>query len=319
MADLAIDYGNLNYSTGNKTILPYISDFIVEALRNRGNPLKKFTNVSNAITKQGDTIRVIVTPNVTSNLLTDGSNRVLDNTTPTAVDCVVSNNRYTSFQVTDMACVLSGDVNQESLLKGRFSSLLNDIEADFMGMFQLGISTNVVGTFGSGTITEAEIQSAVTKLYNQKAPHGHFHGLLSPACTTALDGITNFNAAYVRGYMPGEMAPAFSEDFGENGKPWYNTLFHMSQSVAQPVVSGVTNVYNVIGHPEAAVIAMRPIDTKANGSMAYVSEPFTDDVSGVAGSIVFAKNFLTFGDEVTFRCLYGMSIVKEPWLALIQA
>lgn len=320
MANAEINYGDFNYATGNKIILQYIADYIVMAQRNRGNPLRKFTNVSNTLASNGDVARVQVTATTASNTLTDGNTRVLDDTVDTTVDITMSTQRYNSYGVTDMAKLLSGDVEAASLFEGRWAGLMNDIESDFMALFTTGSTTNVVGTYGTA-ITEANFSTLASKLLTQKPPKTPFHFFTSPLGYSQISQIANYNSGSVRGYLPGEPSPLLERDYGdasENTRPWHNCYIHSCNSVVETSVSGNGNTINVMASPASVAIAMRPLDTgEFGGSSGYIAVPFVDADAGVAGSVVYAKNFQTFASEITVRALYGFGIVKEVWTGLL--
>src|SRR5258708_5416690 len=320
MTNQAINYFGLNYATGNKTILQSLADYFVAAARSRGTPLAKITNVSSAIAKQGDVARIPVTATTASSLLTDGSQRVLDDTTPTTVDITMSTNRYSSYSTTSVASLLSGNALDFTLFSGRVSGLLNDTEGDVMGNFVTSCVTNVNGTYGTA-LTESTIVTAVASVLSQKPPKDPFHAFVSPTSWGQLVQIANFNSGYVRGYLPGEPAPSVSTDYGESGRPWHNCYWHLCNSLTEPSVSGNGNPNNVIFHSGAVGIAMRPLDSEDfHGSTGYMSVPFADAEAGVAGSVVYAKNFLTFSDEISIRLLYGYSTaLKEQWTALMKS
>ena len=321
MADAAIDYGDFNYSTGNKIILQYVADYVVAATRNRGNPIRYFTNVSNTVARQGDVARVQVTATPDSISISDGETRTLNNTVDTTVDITMSTLRQSCWGVTDMADLLSGGVENESLFAGRWTGLMNNIESDFMAQFVSGSTTNVVGTYGSA-ITEANVSLLAADIIAQKPPRerNSLHLFVSPTGFSQISQITNYNAGSVRGYLPGEPAPSMDEDYGENSRPWHNFMIHQCTSLTAPTVSGTVQTNNVAAHTGSVAIAMRPLTSgDFGGADGYIAVPFMDAEAGIAGSVVYAKNFLTFAKEVSVRCLYGFGIVKEPWTGLLKS
>jgi hypothetical protein len=317
MANAAINYGDLNYSTGNKVILQFLSDYFVQAARNRGNPLKRFTNVSDTVASRGDVARVPVSATIASNTMTDGDQRTLDDTSVTCVDITLNTNRYAAYSMTDVARLLSGSAIDLALFKSRVAGILNDTEADFLNNFVTGSTTNVQGTYGSA-LTEANVCSLMVKLYNYKPPKELFEAFVSPLAWSQLVQIANFNAGSVRGYLPGEEAPALSKTWGEPDRPWHGCYWHLCQGITATTVSATLDTNNVIAHPQSVAIAFRPLDTDKEGSSGYVTHPFADEEAGVAGSIVLAKNFLNYSDEITVRLLYGYNIVKETWTGLLK-
>jgi len=319
MADLAINYGELNYATGNKVILQFLADYFVAAARNRGNPLAKFTNVSQAIAQKGDTARVPVTTTVSSATLVDGAQRVLNDSVPDTVDITLNTNRYNAYSMTDVAQLLSGGAIDLSLFEGRAAGLLNDTEADVMANFVSGSSSNIAGTYGSA-VTEANVALLMSKIYAQKPPKALCHGFISPLAWSQMVQISNFNAGSVRGYLAGEPAPSLSTEYGEPDRPWHGCFWHLCNSISAPTVSATVQTSNVVAHPGAVAIAMRPLDTESeHGASGYVTVPFADAQAGVAGSVVYAKNFLNYSDEITIRLLYGYEIVKEVWTGLLKS
>ena len=312
-----IDYADLNYATGNEVILPYLSDFVVSAARARGTPLKKLTNVSDTLSAKGDVARVIITTNgAGSSILTDGASRVLDDTTPQTFDVQLNTDRIVSYAETDVAGLLSGRAIDKSLLAGRVASILNDMEQDVLAGVAASLTANTpVGTTGTA-LTEATWGNASTSIYDNLPPKGLFHGFLTPYAIQQLTAIANYNASYVRGFIVGEMAPAFSEIYGEGeGKPWYNIVPHLCQEVPNTTVSGYTSSStNIVIHPESTQIAMRPLNSDSFfGSTGYLSTTFADEESGFAGSLIVAKNFLTFATEISVRSLYGWGCAKPAW------
>ena len=311
-----IDYADLNYATGNEVILPYLSDFVVSAARARGTPLKRLTNVSDTLSARGDVARVIVTTvGSGSSILTDGATRVLDDTTPSTFDVQLNTDRIVSYAETDVAGLLSGQAIDKSLLAGRVASILNDMEADVLAGIAASLTVNApVGTTGAA-LTETTWGNASSEIYEELPPAGVFHAFLTPIAFQQLTAIANYNAAYVRGYVVDQMAPAFSEIYGEGGKPWYNIVPHLCQQVPNTTVSGyTTSSTNIVIHPESTQIAMRPLNSDSFfGSTGYLSTTFADEASGFAGSLIVAKNFLTFSTEISVRSLYGWGCAKPAW------
>jgi hypothetical protein len=118
--------------------------------------------------------------------------------------------------------------------------------------------------------------------------------------------------------LPGETAPSLSANYGEPDRPWHNVNWHLCQSVTETSVSGNGNTTNVVFHPGAVAVAMRSLDSESfHGASGYITVPFADAEAGIAGSIVYAKNYLNFSEEITIRLLYGYGIVKEPWTGLL--
>jgi hypothetical protein len=236
---------------------------------------------------------------------------------------VLSNDRAISYAETDVAELLSGGAVAESLFEGRVAGILNDAEADLLGSFVTSSTSNVGGTYGTADAspptgpTEAVIAALVAQILLQKPPPGLFEGFVDPLTWAYIVQLANFNAGSVRGYLPGEPAPALSQNYGESDRPWHNVWWHLCQSVNG---AGGATINNVIMAPGAVGFAMRGTDSSSYfGSDGYISQQFSDAAAGVAGSIIRAKNFLNFSREVTIRFLYGYSNFKQVWTALLKA
>jgi hypothetical protein len=106
-------------------------------------------------------------------------------------------------------------------------------------------------------------------------------------------------------------------NYGENGRPWHNCYWHLAQSVSG---AGGSTIFNAILAPGAVAFAMRGTNSPSYfGSDGYIAEPFADEMAGVAGSIIRAKNFLNFSKEITIRTLYGYSTLKQAWCGGLKA
>jgi len=284
--------------------MTYVSDLIVEAGRNYSNPLKYFTNVSNEIGYKGKACAVQIAPVLSSYLATDGNSLTLNNTVATTSTVTLNKDRVFAFSRTNVAGAIAGDVQLRNHLKASIVGMLNDVESDCLSLITSGITTNVAGTYNTA-VTSAAIQAAGAALDEAKAPQFGRVGILRHGAK-AYDAFT----ALITYTNTGAQSPLVKDN---SGGIFYNDVTWFK---SQALPRNTNNTDNVILTPGAIAIAMRNPELPVAGALC---DNIVDTESGLAFQIVSQYDINKRANVWAVQMLYGVSILKETYGALLKA
>jgi hypothetical protein len=317
MADAVITTTSLG-SGGLKSLMTLLAGDFISALRNRGRVLTAVNTQagSGAVAAFGDTARVVLAPdNLTTNVLTDGNTKVLDDTVGSSIDVVLNKHRVAAFGYTQIAEALDGRYTMPAEVQARIFAILNDVESDALAIAQTGFTTNTTGTYTSN-LTEAVVVAGMTKLYDAGVPEGEpITGFLKQGSTSwgalvQLGAFREFNVI-------GQKSPIVSQDEGgsvsEAGYYWHGCNWKMSQGVHQ----SVSNVDNVMLHKDAIAVAMRPLPIPTAPGVEAAN--FRDEASTVEFQLLRQWNTAKLAEEIVCHVLYGVSAGKEQYGNLLKA
>ncbi len=305
MADLDITSTNLNTM---KALLTFLSTSFVAVGRNLGSPLKHFMNVSSEVANLGQAVNIMIGAPVTSQLLTDGQDIVLDNTVGTGATVTLNKYRMTPFGTTQLADALSGNAAAIVLLQQNIASLLNDIEADCLSVITSGL-TNTVGTYNTD-ISLASLNSAVYTLDNNKAPQGRVgllrHDAHAWGAFTQLPQI-------VYSYQTGVASPVNNGNFA--GPIYYAGCEYWK---TQALPKSVNNIDNCVIAPGALAMACRALPMPAAG-IGAMQQNVVDAESGIAMSLTAQWNGKTQATEIIAKCVYGYTVPQVNYGVLLKS
>ena len=296
-------------SSGANVLLPVLSDFFVEAARNSGSPLRSITDVSPTVASFGETARVWIAPDASSNLLTDG-NAVTKNDSPgTTASITLNRHRECTFSLTQVGAALAGNNMAQKLIQSRVAWLLNGVEEDVLSVHS-SFDTNAFAGTAATAITEAEAVEAVQKLKDQRAPAPYFALIDSGSATawSAMVQIANFVQAQGQSNPWLTVKPSWG-----GGYFWNDTFWFPTQAVA---VAGTTS-YNLVFAPSAIAIAMRPLP--APMAPGVLHQNVVDPSSGVAFSICVSYDNNRLSDQVTLHTLYGYAMTKNAYGVVLRS
>lgn len=300
----------------NNALLTVFEKRAVSAPRIRGNPLKMITDVSDAFITYGQTVVVNVAPTITSSLLTDGSQRVLNDSAPSQVSITVNRNRYTAADITDVLnAFVQGSSFVDALIDGQIAALENDTQSDIMSQITGNFTTNVAGSYAT-PITEANIVALRASIINQKPPPGYLNGLMAPTAGAfaAFSVLENVIRANQRGYM--EASPSINATPRYGQDVIYNNI---SVSECQAVPNNGGSVDNFIFHKNALAMAMRPLPIPMEDGTGVKARLVVAPEIGMAYTMQMSYNFLNYAPELSVRCLYGMNVLKEVWGGILKS
>lgn len=298
-------------ASGSNVLLRFLSARIIRAVRNRGNPLAKISNVSGDLAQLGQVVGIPISPNKTAPLMTDGSSIVLDDSPGTTFNITLNRQRLSNFSITAVDQAMAGNVQAELAMDSAIAALLNGIEEDVMSVATASFTTNsAVGTYNTA-ITEAVISQGVEAVLGQRPPTGDaFLGFIKSGTTSwgALMQLSNFvQAQTILSGGAGEMSPAHGAAYG-NGKLWHNTRWYMVNAMPQ---TG-TSTDGLIIHPQAIAVAFRQPapPTPGTGAMA---EMVSDSESGIAFQVVQQWDGARQANQIVVKSLYGYGVPKEQF------
>ncbi len=305
MADQDITSVNLGTM---KALLTFLSTMFVVVGRNASSPLKAFMNVSDQVATVGQAVNIMVGTPVTSALLTDGSNIVLNNSVGTGATVTLNRYRYIAFGVTQLAEALSGNAAAVVLIQQTIASLLNDIEADCLSQVTAG-ATQVCGTYNS-PITQATLEQATYLLNENKAPSARWGILRHDA--NAWGAFTQL-PQIVYSYQTGLQSPVNTGNF-QGPIRAYGADYVMSQAIAK----NTNNIDNVLVAPGGMALAARALPLPPAGAGA-IQENVFDAEAGVAMSLTTQWNRETQSVEIVAKCVYGYTIPQPNYLVNIKS
>lgn len=217
---------------------------------------------------------------------------------------VLDKHRHVSFLVEDVTRAQTNVNLIDRYVQAAAIALAEAIEQDLFALYaQL---TESVGTAGND-LTSATIRAALRKLDENRAPMAPRNLVISPKDHVAL-----LNDSALQNYF------AFSQrEVIQNGAVGrlYGFDVYMSQLV--PQVSGnPTTTYNLAFHPEAFILAMRPLaEPPGNLSAGAAMATVVDRRSGLAIQVVQSYVPQYLGVQVTLHVLYGVAVLR-PELAV---
>lgn len=298
------------------SLMTYIWSRFIPAFRARGFPRQGVLDVSEAVATTGQSVKVTVGQVMPSSLLSDGNTRVLTDLPPLVADVTLTQDRYVAFGLTQLvSAFIAGQATLPALIDAALSGLLNDMEIDIIANV-VANAPNSVGSFGT-PITAATLISAFTTLVNNYMPQETYHGLLAPTAgaVTPFAQISNIVYAQERG---SNRAGAGSELSLSAAPPesimqdvsYMGGLWSASQLVPAPTVSGAVQASNIVWHPKALAVAMRPMPIPTSGIGAVARNFVKGDV---AIQMLQQWNINTQSEELVLKVLYGMAAAQPAW------
>jgi hypothetical protein len=315
MANATITKDSLGNSGALKSLMTLLADGFIQAARTRGRILKyiRTQNETQAVAQLGDTARVLLaSDSVAINDLSDGSDRVLDDTVGTSVDVVLNKHKIGAFSMTQIATALDGGRTLPMQVNSYINGLLNTIEADICALAHTGFTTNVVGAYDTA-LTEPNAIAAMEKLFNNNVPAGEpIHAFIKPGINSwaALVQLAGFREHQITG----KESPIVSAQYGE-GTFWHGATWQMSQNVKQVNSTPNAQISNFLFHRDALACAMKALPIPDTGAEAA---NFVDPESGIQFQILKQWNHTKLAEELVIHALYGCSVAKEKWGCLFK-
>ena len=299
------------------SLMTYIWSRFVPAFKARGFNKQSILDVSDTVATTGYTAKVSVAQVMPSNLLSDGNSRVLSDLPPAIASVTLTQDRLTAFGLTQLVqSFINGQATLPAMVDAAISGVLNDMQEDIISTIIANVPVaNVCGTYGSNP-TEATFLAAVTGLVQNYMPQETYYGLLAPTAGAwaQFAQIKSAVWAQVRGYEQDSPviagARGFDQSINWNGGEW-----SQSQLVPAPTVSAAIHSSNVVYHPAAIAVAMRPMPIPTGGPIA---RNFTDPTTGVSVQMITQWNLLTQSEELIVKVLYGMAAAQAQWSWIIK-
>jgi hypothetical protein len=177
-------------------------------------------------------------------------------------------------------------------------------------------SANVIGT-ASSAITEANAIQAGNLLVQNYMPQEAYFALLAPTAGAwgAFSQIDRVSWAQIRGFNQNSLvigAPeSFDYEVNYNGGLWSR-----SQLVQAVTVSGASECANILWHPMASAVAIRPPKLPSVG-VGCIARNFVDAKSGIALQMSTCYNIQTLSEEMVIRTLLGCAPAQVAWSSMI--
>ena len=216
----------------------------------------------------------------------------------------LNKHKHVSFLVEDVARLQTNVNLIDRYVASAAIALAEAIEKDLFALY--ASLSNTVGTAGNN-LTSAVLRDALRTLDENKAPTQPRYLVISPKDHVAL-----LNDTALQNYF------AFADRNAiANGAIARLYGFDVFMSQLVPVVTGTPDTtYNLAFHPEAFILAMRPM-AEPPGGMAAGAQIATvvDQESGLAIQVVQSYSPQYLGVQVTLHVLYGVAVLR-PELAV---
>lgn len=312
-AVVAMTTTDLQYS-----MMKYIWSQFVPAFRARGFAKKTVLDVSNVVAETGQTAKVTIAQRMTAANLQDGATKVLTDLPPLVAEVSLTNDIYNAFGVTEVAAsLIAGQPTLPALVQGAMNGVLDAIEELIVTNIADNVpAANVIGT-SSAALTEALCIQAGNLLVQNYMPQEAYYALLAPSTGAwgAFSQIDRVTWAQIRGYnqTSAVIGPpeSFDQEVAYNGGYWSR-----SQLVQSVTVSGASETANILWHPMASAVAIRPPKLPSVG-VGCIARNFVDAKSGIALQMSTMYNKDTLSEEMVIRSLVGVAPAQVAWSSMI--
>ena len=313
MTVIAMTSTDLQYS-----MMKYLWSQFVPAFRARGFTRKSVLDVSSTVAETGQTAKVTIAQKMTAANLADGGTKVLTDLPPLVAEVSLTNDIYNAFGVTDLAAsLIAGQPTLPALVQGAMNGVLDAIEELIVTSIADNVpSANTIGT-SNAALTEALCIQAGNLLVQNYMPQEEYFALLAPTTGAwgAFSQIDRVSWAQIRGYDQKSLVIGdprnFDFEVNYNGGLWSR-----SQLVQAVTVSGLSECANIVWHPMASAVAIRPPKLPTVG-VGCIARNFVDAKSGIALQMSTLYNKDTLSEEMVIRSIVGCAPAQVSWSALI--
>ena len=313
MTVTAMTSTDLQYS-----MMKYLWNQFIPAFRARGFTRKSVLDVSNVVAETGQTAKVTIAQKMTAANLGDGATKVLTDLPPLVAEVTLSEDIYNAFGITDFAASLvAGQPTLPALVQGAMNGVLDAIEETIVTNIADNVpSANTIGSSGSA-MTEALAIQAGNLLVQNYMPQEIYYSLLAPTAGAwgAFSQIDRVSWAQIRGYTQNSLVIGKPENF-DYEVAYNGGLWSRSQLVQAVTVSGASECANIVWHPMASAVAIRPPKLPSVG-VGCIARNFVDLKSGIALQMSTMYNKDTLSEEMVIRTLLGVAPAQVSWSALI--
>jgi hypothetical protein len=313
MTVIAMTSTDLQYS-----MMKYLWSQFVPAFRARGFTRKSVLDVSSTVAETGQTAKVTIAQKMTAANLTDGATKVLTDLPPLVAEVSLTQDIYNAFGVTDLAAsLIAGQPTLPAIVQGAMNGVLDAIEEVIVTSIADNVpSANTIGS-SSAAMTEALAIQAGNLLVQNYMPQEAYYGLLAPTAGAwgAFSQIDRVSWAQIRGPAQNSLVigppDSFDYEVQYNGGLWSR-----SQLVQAVTVSGSSECANIVWHPMASAVAIRPPKLPTVG-VGCIARNFLDAKSGIALQMSTLYNKDTLSEEMVIRTLLGVAPCQVAWSAMI--
>ena len=313
MAVVAMTTTDLQYS-----MMKYIWSQFVPAFRARGFTRKSVLDVSSVVAETGQTAKVTIAQKMTAATLGDGSTKVLTDLPPLVAEVSLTQDIYNAFGVTDLAAsLIAGQPTLPAIVQGALHGLLDAIEETIVTNICDNVpAANVIGT-SSSALTEALCIQAGNILVQNYMPQEMYYGLLAPTTGAwgAFSQIDRVSWAQIRGSAQNSLVIGQPENF-DYEVAYNGGLWSRSQLVQAVTVSGSSECANIVWHPMASAVAIRPPKLPSVG-VGCIARNFTDVKSGISLQMSTMYNKDTLSEEMVIRTILGVAPAQVAWSSMI--
>ena len=321
----ALTYGSYHMNVGDlaSSLMTYMWNGFIPALRARGFPARHCLNVSDAVAETGQSVKVTVAANMTAANVADGATPSGVNTPPTVATVSLTEDFLVKFNITDfLGSMINGQPTEPAMFAGAAAGMLNAIESTIVTDLIAAVPVaNEIGSLGTA-ITADSFRAAQNCLVQNYAPPRDYKAMLAPTAGAWGKFIQEATVVYAqergwKGNETGRESPIIQggETYGQEVN-WNGGIWTQSQSVPYPTVSGTIQSQNVVFDRAALAIAMRPPKMPTPG-LGVVAKNFYDELSGITMQMMWWYNGATYAEEMTLRTLFGDVSTQPLWSAVI--
>lgn len=308
--------------TSNETALIIVKHVAARALqRLKANTIMtQLVNRSyeDVLANSGDTVNVPIPPSFAVNNLADGNAVVVQNPNHDRAQIVLNNHKTISFQVTDIARILSTPDVIDMDMGQAIANLAEAIDQSIIQAAYAGFTANTpVGAYGT-PLSESTVLIARKTLVDSRVPkQAPKFGVVGTGAYNDLLGIGRFTEYQTRGpsaEQVGGSGSSFVDNLigggaiseGAVGKA-HGILWFENQLVP---VTGGNQTHNIVFSPDAILFAQRKLPVAPMGM--GVIQTFVEE-DGMALRVSMNYNADILGAQVTIDTLYGVGIGRNQF------
>lgn len=245
-----------------------------------------------------NTINVNKRGTLTVRTKAEGTPITTDGPTNTKIPIVLNRHRYVAWEAESSAMAM-GNPQAIEYMTDAMKALAEQIETDVLSVY--GDLSVAIGSGGTD-LDEAAVLEAKLRLSQTRCPRMGRVAFVRDEQENALLSLDKFTAADSRG----DGGDALRE--GRVGR-LHGFDFYASQLVAETAGPPVEQ-HNLFGHPDAIMMAMRPMPLAPSGS-GVVSAYIVDEATGLALRYTYGYDQRYMSVVHVLDALYGIKVVDD--------
>lgn len=250
------------------------------------------------IASHGNTVNVPIPAEYTTNLLADGGTVTRQQTSLGNAQIVLNKHREITFAITDRNAAITRPDIKGTNLGQAIANFAEAVDEDLLGIYS-SLTGTACGAYNT-SLTEAEIDTGETTLFNERVPDGLRKSMvLTGTGYSAVRQIARFTEADKLGAANRQIADGFVGRI--KGVDVYRDQ--------KTVVTSTNNRHGVMLTPPALLVAVRPLGKRASDGTIQVE--ISEDNLSIR--LTMSYNTETLADQTTLDLLYGFAVGRAKF------